>query len=275
MAQRIDLDLIPRDYRRGRPRSTGSCMIAKALERQYGGKWKVSPVSGVTRRSGRGGPKRARLTRSARSVMNEFDIGASVQTMFRGRRTRRITLNGRLPAAAPAPDRRPAPARQPSRQDPARQRQRSLHRGKAVMAGTAAVTTWGLVADGLAWIPLTLLGAVAALFTAFAAIRLRESRPVTRPVLAQVPRQVPQERPQRARSRPVREAAPRQAEPEPGPQPWPAPDPWPGPVPEPVPEPVPWPEPAPPVPVPDSGPGSQPWPQADRSPALVPAREPA
>ena len=210
---RIDLVLRSRDWGRSRRRSTRACLLARGLERQYGGKWSVSGRE--ARQRGVLWPRTLGLHEDARSVAEEFDAGAGKRDIFRGRPARTVTLEGRLPGrdqrAAP-PDRAATP-RVPGR--------RAVRRAVAAGGAVAAVPAL-LVADGLGWLLLAVItlgaGAVVAVRAAAPRPRITGRAPVSPdPDLSPAPAPRPE-------TAPVREAAPaRDAVPEPWPQPGQAP----------------------------------------------------
>lgn len=145
--------VIPADYAQTRRNNGSECLLAVALNRQYGGQWSVGPGS-AERHGSRG---RWRLGARARLLVAGFDTGLARQA---SRRPVTVTLYG------PAIQRRAAGYR-------------AFPRGAvAVPAGIVPVL---LVADGLAWLLAVLVIVAAGVTGLLIAIgRTGEPRVITR-----------------------------------------------------------------------------------------------
>jgi hypothetical protein len=178
---RIPLDLIPEDFRRGRRRNPRSCLLERALERQYGGKWHVGLDA---RQRGVMWPRVWSLGDDAVQAMAQFDAAAPMSEIFRGRRTLRVTLRGKplSPAQRREPSRGRSRARPPQRREPSRGRSRArspqrrrVPRRALAIASTAAAGSLILIGDGLAWVVVAAAVAAAAVLAAIAGIRVRHA----------------------------------------------------------------------------------------------------
>lgn len=157
---RIPLDLIPEDFRRGKRKNPRACLLERALERQYGGKWTVG-IDATQR--GVMWPRRWSLGGDAMQAMDQFDSKAPMREIFGGHRTLRVTLHGK-PLRAP----RQAPQRQ-------RVRSRPVTRHRGAVAGTAVIGSMALIGDGLAWVVITAVSVAVAALAAFAGVRIRQA----------------------------------------------------------------------------------------------------
>jgi hypothetical protein len=253
---RIPLDLIPQDFRRGRRGNPYACLLERTAERQHGAKLKVG--GSHARERGRLFPRTWSLDADAQQIVGLFDAGAGQRDIFRGRNTVRVYLHGE-PFA-----RRQRQDRGMPRSRPVARRLNVPRRHRRSLAAVGVIGSMALIGDGLAWIVITAVGVVVA---AAAGIRVR--------------------RRQRARYAAMPAYPARPAVPEPWRSGWPeqtaapAPMPWPA-EPEQVrqPEPPPWPErvpaPVPPAAEPDPlrWPGTAPVPDEVTEPAAARSQVP-
>lgn len=161
----IGLDLIPEDYRKGHRGNPWACMIERGLEREYGGRWKVG--GSLARQRGKAWPREWTLGEDAAEVIGSFDSGASLNQVFRGQRTRRITLYGK-----PLTEDR---AERSSRSRPLPRPRRSLRSRRVTAAAGAGLG--GLVLAGTGYLWETAAGA-AALLAGAGVVKLARSEKV-------------------------------------------------------------------------------------------------
>jgi hypothetical protein len=273
----VKLTLTRSDYRRGRRNSPSSCLVARALVRQEGGKWRVG--SHQARRRGEFLSPAWKASPDTRKVIEKFDAGAPARDIFGGRKSVQVTLR------APG-QRQRKPARKPAR--------KVSTRAKVMTA--SAVGTGVLIADGKDWVVFTAMGAfLAALIGLFTWRKTVTDKPVTRPRVPEPVRVPEPELPwnEQLDLAPAPEPVPVRGTTwgDPAPEPWPEPaipvrgttwgdrDPEPAQVPDPVPEPDSWPldpvrvpepvqEPEP-VQVPESWPPETGWEPAVPEPAVT------
>jgi hypothetical protein len=95
VSKRTSLTLTPADFKAGRRNKGGDCLVALALDRQFGGKWVVGPGSATQSGTGR----TVRLGWDARKAVIGFDVvrgGAARRrpvkvTVYEGRRSGKAT----------------------------------------------------------------------------------------------------------------------------------------------------------------------------------------
>jgi hypothetical protein len=235
----VKLTLTRSDYRRGRRNSPSSCLVARALVRQEGGKWRVG--SHQARRRGEFLSPAWKASPDTRKVIEKFDAGAPARDIFGSRKSVQVTLS------APG-QRQRKPARKPAR--------KVSTRAKVMTA--SAVGTGVLIADGKDWVVFTAMGAfLAALIGLFTWRKTVTDKPVTRPRVPEPVRVPEPELPwnEQLDLAPAPEPVPVRGTTwgDPAPEPWPEPaipvrgttwgdrDPEPVHVPDPVPEPESWP----------------------------------
>jgi hypothetical protein len=270
MMTKVNLTLTRRDFRRARRNSPRACLVARGLERQEGGKWRVGV--GEARRRDRWLSPKWKAGKDAQELIEKFDGGASARDIFGGRKSVQVTLNA-----------------------PAQRRQRSQRRrikGRTKVMTVTAASAVVLLGEGRGWVVFTAIGvflaALIGLFTVRRISRPSTVRRISRPSTVRVPQ--PARVPQQARvpepdpwpqPRPVRvPELDRVPEPERVPDPWPQPRPVRVPeldrVPEPHPRPVRVPEPQSwPVRAPQPAPRPHQVPEPERAPAPWPDPEPA
>ncbi|MBO0813533.1 MAG: hypothetical protein J2P30_00030 [Actinobacteria bacterium] len=137
------------DFRKSNRGSAGSCVLATALTRQYGGEWFVAG-RGAIWTDGRGTQKSYRLSAGAMAKMIGFDFGIP------GTSTGRVRLTGGRSVRSIALRRKAA---------------------AGVVCGAFAVA-----ALGFAWVFFAIAGAIAAVIAVVAAVKFR-SRPAAAPAV--------------------------------------------------------------------------------------------
>lgn len=150
MSYELWVGLTKEDRQESTTGSAGACLLAVALQRQYGGEWTVSGE--IRQQAGGECTWAGRTTLAGQAIIARYDATSTASV---NRRVRVAVGKGKFRDKAPRRIEQPRdgyarPWRQPNVM-------RARLAGGAALLGSAA-----LVLDGLAWVDFTVLGAAAA-----------------------------------------------------------------------------------------------------------------